>query len=196
MRRKTKQRMKYAIPIIIVFIMVFSVVGFALSGGGGNSEDVNGFTFKFRGNLRTGQGYWQTKIDGERYDFYVLPEDVKYIEMGEFDTSAYSEYYLVSNPEANYTDRELELIALSKYELEPTLEKFGKIAYNAFSTNYSGREPVTCANAASFIAVVNFEIKNESTIKFDNNCITISGRNGVDVVRAKDKLMLKILGVI
>ena len=196
---QSDRKYKLGMPIFIVVIMVLSVLGFSIgsfSGTNDNEFSYNGYSFELDASDEQNP-LWKASKEGadngeQEYDFHFRPEEVLDIVFeGKVN---YPSFTLVDNPEENISISDLQLIALSKFEMKSTLEEAGKIVSVGFMTNSSGVK-VTCENASENSAVVVFEISNLTQISNANNCITIAGNNGREVVRAKEMFLFRLLGI-
>ena len=76
-------------PLMIVFLMVSSTIGFMYGGSEDTREKYNGFTF-----TKTTQG-WLTYIGGQKFIFQYLPNELESIEFNELN---YENLYLAYSP--------------------------------------------------------------------------------------------------
>ena len=190
-------RYKLGMPIFIVVIMVLSVLGYSI-GNLSNTNDsefiYNGYSFELDASDEQNPVWRVSKEDSaeQDYDFHFKPEEVSDVLIeGKVN---YPRYYLVDHPEANISTSDLQLISLAKFETKSSLEAAGKIINIGFLTNSSGTQ-VTCENASEGSAVVIFNINNITQVKNENNCISISGFDGREAVRAKEMFLFRLLGI-
>ncbi len=180
---KEKEKKSIAIPLFIIAIMVLSALGYAIfQGENSNLVKVNGFKF-----AKVQDKYWTTKFQGESYMFYFSPEDIKELPMEAFTLPSY--VYLVSNPNANYSQTNLQTIEVIKFELKNSLQSLGKTV----SLNFTNQ--VSCEDASPSTAVVNIDFGNETKVAANGNCIQIEGTDTGKLVAARDKFLMHVLGV-
>jgi hypothetical protein len=183
-RRLTKKRNSIAVPLFIIAIMVLSVIGYSLlQGRQDNTVTVNGFKFTEINNR------WHTRVDGIDFMFYYSPaevEDIGYRKISDFPT----QIYLTSNPNAAYSQQDLMSIELAKFELKNTLGALGYAPDMQFS------DEISCENSTQTAAVVDLDLGDETIIEVDENCIKISGTNGQEIFRARDKFLMLLLGIV
>ena len=184
MRRfgQKKENKNIWIPLFIIGIMVLSALGYAVLQGNENSIKVHGVKF-----VKTQDNFWVAKIKGVSYMFYFSPEDVKALQMDNFTLPTF--VYLTSNPEANYSRDNLMTIESAKFELKNSLLAAGYTAVMNFSNK------ITCKNANPATAVVDLDLGNETKIVADGNCILVRGTDAVKLVAARDKFLMRALGV-
>ena len=174
-----------AVPILIITIMVLSVVGYSLlQGNQNNIKTYNGFKF-----VRIANNEWKTEIDDLELKFYFSPDEVQDIKYQSFTGFPY-QFYLTSNPAADYPQQDLMAIEVAKFELRNTLFALGYTPMINFS------DTIGCENASSAIGVIDLDISNQTSIDVEGNCIKIKGRNGPEVVRARDKFLMLLLGIL
>ena len=184
------QKKNLAMTVFLAIIMITSILGFALNRQTNNQNVFNGYSFEQKGD------FWITEINDQTFEFSFLPdatEDI-YFQNEEFDPVM---TYLVSNPNANYSESDLQSIDYSKFELKNNLEKLGydNILFG-FTQSFQNNKPITCADTTSTTTVINFEISNITKITSENNCITLYGMDGNEIIRAKDRFIYSIAKII
>lgn len=104
--------------------------------------------------------------------------------------------YLTFNP--NTTN--LNYIDLARFQLVNDLNSILNIAVVEGVTekneNYESLQLIDCSSATEYVPVIKFEFGNETMSKFVNNCLTLTSLTGTDLVRMKDSLEYRLLGVI
>lgn len=181
LRRKEKKSI--AIPLFIIAVMVLSALGYAVfQGGNSNLITYNGFKF-----TKIQDKFWRTKVNGVGYDFYFSPEDLQNIPSQKFNLPSF--VYLTSDPNANYSKNVLATIEVAKFELKNALTAKG---YNV-AMNFSSQ--VTCKDATPSTGVVDLSIGNETIVEVQGTCVLVKGTSAQELVAARDKFMMHVLGV-
>ncbi|MBW3014432.1 hypothetical protein KY335_04315 [Candidatus Woesearchaeota archaeon] len=187
---KKKER-KFLLTALIVFLMVISVVGYAAYQWE-DEESYNGYKFSYRNN------YWSTKVSKVLFEFHYPPADAEQIELS--GNLAYDEYFLVHDLGKNITELESSAIDLAKYELSVQMtEKMGlpvDIAVFDSSSEDSSGKTLSCSDATSFIGVVEYSYGNETKIVNEDNCIRIIAKSDKELIKANDRLLYGLLGII
>ena len=176
--------------IFFAFILVTSILGFALGGNQNPKNIYNKHEFVQKNNL------WVTEINNEDIEFIYYPDATLDIN---FEDTTFEPLiaYIVSNPLLNYTINDLQSIDFAKYELKNTFEKLGyENNILGFNVKYNNQEPMNCTKSTPTIYVINLEIGNTTTIQRENNCITLTGTNGAELLRAKDRFVYGITKII
>ena len=180
-RERKIKRKQIIIGISLTFLMVLSVLGFALQGSMGNSDEdssdkivYNGFEFRYINEL------WMIGDFAFRYN----PEQVPDLGLGLRDATFYQGFpvYIYSeNDEAESEARmTLRLIA----------ERVQGACINEERINCSEELPVkTCED--NFIII---KENNISLIRQENNCVYIEGAEE-ELVKLVDQFLFKILGI-
>ncbi len=189
--KKKEKRSKsiYLIGAIIVFLMVFSVVGY-MAGRDEQSE----FAYNDFNIAHNGKKYI-LDIDKIRFEFYSHPTQLESIEYNEIITNTIRDtpyIYLTFDPEME----SLAFIDLIRLELGAELQLFKTVSANSIlkeSENYN-LPIITCDNATQSIPVVQFIESEETRTTFENNCITLES-NGQNFLMLKDLIIYKLLGV-
>ena len=189
LQKSNKNKGKLAIPLLIVALMVLSVLAYTV---GTPSTDQSTTYGGHKFTVNQNEQLWETDINGQNYKFRFLPGDLNFDVEGDIDAPA---YYLVEDPNANYSERDLSLISLAKFEMKESLSSFGKTVRLGFLTEYNGQSQIDCSNTSLNFPVLLFELSNYTQVTNQNDCIHISGPSGVEVVQAKDKFLYSILGI-
>ena len=191
-REAKEKKTKRLLSILVISILALSVVAFALSSYGQNQspgageEMYNGYKF-------TKQDYgWQTQVD-ELYVFTsYLPQEVENIKHSGFfalDDFKNIIYFVAKSKNEKKAANELDkmLLALKKdyaclpeYKNEPECQ------------NLTLR---SCEDASYIKKIIVFEENNETSIKHENNCVTIKGQ-GENILKAADKVIFLLYGII
>ncbi len=187
---KENNKKKNLIGFIIAFIMISSMVGYMYSQNSAEIVNYNDYIFKRQANNN-----WIAKIDGDKIAFNYLPEQVDDIEFNAnikqlLDSNVVQFTY---DPNQNY----LENIAQAEYFLANALEKRGTYPVIGLTIENDYNIPIiTCDNATQYSPVVDFVVSNETNIMMQQNCIIVQAKNGFDFIRAKDRLLYSLYGVI
>lgn len=190
---KRKQRGKFVIPLIIVAIMVFSAIAFAMFSqfDSGAVEIVNGVKFVRSGNL------WDFKFEKITLESYYNPNELSDINVSTADNLRYQEYILTSDPNATNITEEVYAIEQAKFELKEQMEqKLGVPVSLAYTEEYEKQPIINCKDSTSFIAVIRFSYKNITRIEQTGNCVKVEAKDATDMIRARDLLFFKILGFV
>jgi hypothetical protein len=176
---KKQKRNQIIIGVVMVSLLAFSTIGYALMNNRSTSSSADtttdsGITFY------KNSGYWVAEFESTTFAFQNLPSDLTDIE---FETNlTLNDYYQSPLYFVNANEGATEVLTnLNSYILryqEACLE----------GMNCTGDLPTKdCSNN-----VIIFEIGNESKITQDENCIYLTG----DSIRTADKFLYKILGLI
>lgn len=210
-KEKKRQRMNLAIGIIIAFLMIASVIGYALleSYQGEESQIVEYRSYKF---IKTENG-WQTKINMAEQEIiinsYYLPQEVENI-------SSQGTPLL-----ADFLNKVIFITAVSETEKQAALEynNLGSIAQRMQLACLPEQENLSfcvdnnlplksCDSADSETTIVVIkelsenEISNETnnetltpSVNYKNSCLVIKGK-GIDLIKANEKAIFMIFGII
>lgn len=171
------------IPLFIVFIVVFSVIGFMW---GRDSEETSPYVID-EYNLIKIDNKWVLEKEGIQYVFDHHPNELKEIPVESFSINN-PKYYLIFDPEDK--DNNLDY-SLSK--LYYTLKQFNLQVFLACSKEESCELDIPvkdCTENAFY-----FKKSEETKIYLNENCIIIEGDN-LGLSMAVDKLNYLFLGVI
>ncbi len=177
------------IPLFIVSVMVLSV--FSIIGEKDSSRKVRYKEHLFF--LSSDEQIWELEQDGKTYEFHYLPTEISTVPL--IKSPVKRTYYLVADPSANYSQDDLSLIGLARFEMQENLGKKEITTILGFSREYNSIPPVTCANATTQVGVIQFQLGNKTRVISEANCILIEGHDGLEVIKAKDTLMYSLLGV-
>jgi len=172
-----------AMPSFIIFIMVFSVLGFMW--GGSMDESTTITTDEY--NLIEYNNKWILEKEGIPYSFDYHPSELTDIQVDSFNINN-PKYYIIFNPEEK--DANLDY---SFEKLYYTLNQFGVQVFLACSEeeNCELDIPIKDCSEHSFY----FKKAEETNVYLDENCIVIEGDNQ-GLSKAVDKLNYLFLGVI
>ncbi|MBW3011228.1 hypothetical protein KY326_03350, partial [Candidatus Woesearchaeota archaeon] len=100
----------------------------------------------------------------------------------------------------NLTESESSAIDLAKYELSMQMtEKMGlpvDISVFDSSTDGSSRKTLSCSDATQFIGVIEYSYGNETRVVNEDNCIRIIAKSDRELIKANDRLLYGLLGII
>lgn len=177
--RKTKRK-QIIIGVSLAFLMMLSVLGFALQGGSGNQEDenssdkviYNGFEFTYI------NGFWVI----DNFAFRYNPQQVPDIGFGLRDATLYQGFpaYIYSENDEAETEARMNLRLIAQRVQNACIE----------GEECSGNSPVkTCEDNLIII-----KENNISSIRQENNCVYIEGQEE-ELLELVDQFLFKILGI-
>lgn len=193
-REKEAARTKKIFGILVALILLFSIIAYSFLSfmEEDEGEKYNGFNF-----IRKAEG-WQTKVG----DFFILtefhPEEVEgvqstgIIENEEFNNIIY--FIAKTDAEKRAADE------MSKNTL--ALKKYSACLPEDAATAECANTTIKSCNDATYIQkIVVFREKegiqaNETSIAYEKNCLRIEGNNDIELVRAADKSIFMISGII
>ena len=102
--------------------------------------------------------------------------------------------YFTSNPNSRYS----KSIGYSQFRLSESMGKYFNIFSSfGFKENFTERIPlITCENTTQFVPVVDFREANDTKVFLEDGCIIINGNRETDFIRAKDKIIYTLFGII
>jgi len=179
-----------------VVILVASTLGILLSGYAPQANEVTygGHTFKQEGD------YLVTNVNKTKIKIQSYPTDLETIKIDEAVASLVGSANMlyVSYP-LNGTDQDsLGMAAQAAFDLGEYLNGKGVyVVLGASDTNmgYEAIPVLDCMNATASAPAIVFGSGNESLISADGYCVKMSGISGYDFIRLKDRLVLKLTGV-
>ncbi len=186
-REKREKRMRKLSAYFVIAILFFSIMAYSVLSIHGNSQTKYG---KF--NFEQTYDGWKVKAG----DFVVLtqfhPNQVEDIEFtGNIDDFS-NIVYLVSKTEA---EREAaEEISKNLLSLKTSIACLPEDSESEECFNMTAK---SCADADYLEKVIVIKEKEEDTsIIYSNNCLAITGNNSLELIRASDKFLYKVLGII
>ncbi len=183
---------KTSMSIFIAAIMIFSVIGFALTFTEPNPPvDYNDTEF-----TRTQQG-WQAKINDQKTTFYYFPtevEDIPFDEGAGVAINGARVLWFTYNPKETYAKE----IAGALFYMEESLGNVAEIYVQRGLTNNTdyALPEADCANATAAVPVFILQSGNETSITHSNGCITATARGGSDIYRLADRMLYQAFKVI
>jgi len=182
-----KQRKKrFAIGIILIFVMVSSVLGFAfLNQGHGNNFKKNSSKLEYNNFifLRDLNGRWQTEIDGQTFSTVYNPKETENINMKILWSieDFYGEplYFVADNKEAIN-------------ELMYNIGRFAQRSQEVCLDKTECEDDFVVKNCSDNIVV--YRESKATNIYKQENCIFIEAPYD-DQVIASDRLIFEVLGI-
>lgn len=175
--------------LLIAIIMVSSIIGFMYSGDGG-ADFTYKDEFKF---IRTNNNLFIYKDPNDnQFTFRYLP-----YELEEFNITTSIKppmVYVSFDPNSS----NIEMIALMRFELLDDLGKLDIFTKQGITENSSlyDMDIINCDYATPNVPVIEFISSNKTSITEYNNCIILEGKDRADIVRLKERLLYKILGIL
>ncbi len=203
---KDQNRTKKVLMGIATFFIFF---GFIFGGnmlGGSNAQTVQfeDYTFTYReGSSATGR--WEFKMDKERYKVFYVPQELADIPydpaMGDKLDSTI--FYVAIEPPNATNDPLGEGMGLALYRFQQDFTGREALVVEALSmppTNDSlpGLETWqvwNCENATNTVPVVLLKRGMNTNLTLQGNCIVIEASKPFEFLRAYDRLLLGVLGV-
>ncbi len=221
--KKWKWKTSYTVGIFIIFVMVFSVVGFL------NTEEPNTYNNTLFVQVQNG---WIAKTDWGRLMFSTHPSNVETIAvpLGVTKTLQNSRVIMLThNPDdpnkgllATLSYNFLRLVEMENKETQKNKQVFFAVTSDtspttpANQTNQTNQTEQTqsqqsthpnlkivdCKDASPYVPVVKYETVNRSVINgstnitFSNNCIILRGASEPALVEVGDRLLYSYLGII
>ncbi|MBI2657152.1 hypothetical protein HYX08_00485 [Candidatus Woesearchaeota archaeon] len=184
-----KEKKRWGLILFIIFIMVGTSVSFVFFGFSGASELVkyNGIKFVHYPDR------WEAKIRGKTAAFSFLPNEVDDIA---FKDAARLTGKLEIDATYDSNSTYKEAIALAQHQMVLTLAQYDIFVRKGFTANNTFSLPViTCSDATQNVPVVYFRNGNMTAIYSENNCIIAEADTNENFIRAKDRILYGILGV-
>ena len=179
----------------MIFFILLIMVGMSFSlfsGFSGNAEKAKYNDIKFT----RFPDRWEAKISGKEAAFSFLPNDVENIPVsGDFAS------LLQSKPEVDVTydvnSTYNQSIALAQYQMGLTLEAYNIYVRQGFTSNNTFKtQIIKCKDATQNVPVVYFRYANATRINVNGSCVIAEASSNSDFIRAKDRLLYGILGVV
>jgi hypothetical protein len=187
----------------IILLIIAGIYGYSayIADGAEQPEPYNGFTFTY-----TQQGFYETTVQGAKGEtalkFREHPSDVENISMaGGVDVilraiqARNGTLYLSVAPEYAEGGR----VGIALFEVSKiTNYMFGIDTQGAVTANNVSQDypVVTCENVTERTGVITIEPGNTTIIEQNNGCIEIKAETSDDVIRAADRLVYSLLGII
>ena len=190
--REKKEKKRWGLIAFIVLIMVgtsFSVVVYYGFQSQSQTAKYNGIKFSNIGNI------WIANINGREAAFSFLPAELTDIKTsGDIFGMFEGKFEIDSTSEVNSTFK--EPIALAEHQMGLTLEKYDIYLRKGFTSNNTFNLPViACNNTMQNVPVIYFKFSNSTNINANGNCVIAEASTATDFIRAKDRLLYGILGL-
>ena len=178
--------------IFIMSILVFSILGYSIKGDNPNTIKYKDIKF-----TKNNQGFYTARINDRLISLSNNPKDLEDIPIqGRLNATLFNSekaIYITFDP----LGQNLKYVALAVGEFDQNIIKaFGKMPIAACDKNEtkacSGRPIITCNNTDK--PVLYLQQKPETKVIYDNNCMIVQGI-GAEIVRAVDRLLLKLYGI-
>lgn len=188
-----KERRKWWLILLIVFIMVGTSFSFIFFGYSPSNEAVKYNGIKFVKN--PSQNIWIAKINGKDAAFTFLPGEVQNIRMPqETAIKLKNRFEIDVTYDLNSTYR--EAIALAQHQIGLSLNAYNIYVRKGFTSNNTFNLPViTCSNSTAKVPVIYFRYGNSTEIHEDG-CIVAEASSNAGFIRVKDRILYGILGVL
>lgn len=189
--KERRERKKWGLILFIVLIMIGTSFSFVFFGFSPVTEKVkyNKISFVNNGNI------WIARINGKEAAFSFLPKDVESISASE-DISGRLRNKFEIDVTYDLNNTYKESIALAQHQMGLTLATYGIFVRKGFTTNNTFNLPViTCNDSTANVPVVYFKHGNSTNININNSCIIAEASRNEDFIKAKDRLLYGILGV-
>lgn len=206
-----------SVIIIAVLFIIFFSIKFLIKPKVNTIDDLH--LLNIQGKLKPEQGYmykgfsfvksndlWYTQIQVGNtlidIPLHYGPADLKDIPLeGAFNTTLFDSsdhVFMAFNPLGGHPVYEFTYIKLATAEIDMTLIKaFGKAVIGSCDRNETDickTSPiVTCDSTKD--PVIYIKESNETKVTLSDNCFVVEG-NGLEVVRAADRLLLKLYGIL
>ena len=189
-----KQKRRWGLMLFLVIIMIGTSFSVFLFGGSPQSDVVRYNGIKFVSNNLQGK-LWIASINGKQAAFSFLPEEVKDIkEPDELYKKFQDKIEIDVTYDLNNTYK--ESIALSQHQMGITLSEYGIFLRKGLTENSTFSLPIiTCKDATANVPVVYFKSGNSTRIYLDNDCVIAEASTNIDFIKAKDRLLYAVLGV-
>ena len=195
-RRREGTNWSLAMVIFIVFVMVFSTIGYIWIGGSDQGTTFKYNDYKF---TRDFSGY-HTKADGIQLDFVYSPQELENTTQDFLNRSSVDavkgSLFVYMTSEMNDTYR--EDIASFEYQLSQLLEKkFTIFSQTGFTNETVSNIPVVdCRNVSSRISVLYLYSSDNTKTELNNGCVEISFIDKQDLAKTQDLFLYLLFGII
>jgi hypothetical protein len=197
---KRRKRNFVLISLFIIFILVFSTLGFVMNQNTNSNGSVKEFGLTFNQINTQDEGYqWTTKINKTQYNFATLPSQSKSYA---FDNSSIplirNAYGLIFSIDTSNNDSKYSYL-LEIGKLKDAFQKNMQVAYGV--TNPSDVFPkftsgIGCGNSTTVFPVMVFSASsNETGVFMENNCIHLKAQSDFEMLQVIDGFAYRVLGV-
>lgn len=191
--------------VILAGLMIFSVFGIILSGGGETREKLDYGNYSFKQIVVNKEYQWTTEIDDNTYTFDYHPSDVEGLDLPQDVIDALTgikSAYITFDPNIKNL-KMLEQLELVKYKMQQTLFKEYSIYLSPgiLTENDNYVQPiVTCENATAYVPVFKFVESDNTSVYLDRNytqgaCIVVESTER-SALAVKDRILYSLAGII
>ena len=177
--------------LFIAFIMIVSVLGFALSfrAPGAEKLEYKGYDF-----IRTTQGL-RTRVNDINIYFYNFPRDISDMKFDEGAKTAIGTrvIWFTYDPNDEFAPEIADTLFYMEDVMETVIDVYAQKGLTD-NTDYVLPE-VTCENATASVPVLLIQSGNETKIEHDNGCIIATAASQTEVYQVGDRMLYQILGV-
>ncbi len=192
MQRKENKWSKIFVLAFLGFTLVGMVFSFAFYGFSDNTT-VKQKGLKFR--LDRQNQAWMAKVNGNYAAFSFLPSEVENFNVTADLGSLKNKMEIDVTSDLN--DTNIEAAALAQHQMTLTLQSYNIFVRSGLLANNTYDFPViSCHDATPIVPVLLFMTGNSTAISQEGSCIIVEAGNGQDMIKAKDRIVYSILGVI
>ena len=190
--KEKKQKRRWGLMLFIVLIMVGTSFSAFLYGGSPSNEVVKYNGVKFTGSSQM----WIAKINEKKAAFSFLPAEVENIHV-DGNAAALVQNRIEIDVTSDFNSTFNESIAFAQHQMGLTLGTYDIYMRKGFTKNNTYNFPViSCKDATSGIPIINFRQENSTRIYVKGSCIIAEASSGQDIIRAKDRILYLLFGVI
>ncbi|MEA3514700.1 MAG: hypothetical protein U9R34_04445 [Nanoarchaeota archaeon] len=190
-RREKSNRYGKFIAILVGLVMIGSIAGYVVLDSGSKTElEYNGYEF------RQDKNGFSTEIEEKVIAFNFHPTEVEHIsfESDEISMLREAEVIMITSDPENPLQ---SAVSFLEFELESKLLLFKRVVAHGFTEeNENNLQVITCDDAGEKSLVIYLTKGNSTSVNTQGNCIIIIAKNEYDLVKVKDALLYRILGVI
>jgi len=192
MERKDNKLSKILVLAFMGFTLIGMTFSFVFYGFNDGNAKANYKGFKFK--LDRQNSVWVAKINGAYAGFSFLPNEVEDINISASLENLKNKFEIDTTSDMN--DTNIEAIALAQHQMGITMQNYNiYIRQGMAAANKYNISIINCSMATPAVPVVYFKTGNKTQILQDGDCIIAEARNGQDTIRAKDRIVYSILGV-
>lgn len=187
-------------------ILVFAFLGFTVLGmtfsfvfyGFSDNTKVKYKGYKFRFEQR--DQAWMVKVNNNYAAFSFLPAEVEQInvmaDLGNLKNK------LEIDVTSDINDTNIEAIALAQHQMTLTLQNYnifirsGLLTNNTYDNSTYKLPVIKCSDATPNVPVLIFRTGNSTAISQEENCIIVEADDGQNMIKAKDRVVYSMLGII
>ncbi len=188
LEQKKERRKKIMMGFVLVFLMIFSVMGIIIGQQGSEVLRYNDYKFEVVENV------YYTTIEGETKGFNYFPSELENLGLNEEILMILMNapmIYFTFNPESEQQD--LVYIDLVRKDLTDNINKMIIDGMTTESEIYN-LPIISCENSTSYVPVIYFNQSINLSVKKVDDCIVLNAKN-YDFLKLRDLLIYKINGV-